>query len=206
MVDSTEVLTPDLTLMPGARGRDVKSLTRRLRLEGAWSYRGLARVYDGRVRTAVQRYQKRHGMPADGVARPALLARTQGKIVIVKHEFRLYAYRDGRLAATFPIAIGQPRYPSPTGSFVIVEKLKNPTWIPPNSPWAKGLEPIPPGSGNPLGTRWIGTSAPAVGIHGTPSDWTIGTAASHGCIRMHIPDVERLFEHVDVGETVVFRA
>jgi lipoprotein-anchoring transpeptidase ErfK/SrfK len=164
----------------------------------------VARVYDARVKAAVRRYQQRHGLPADGIARPALLLQTQGKLVIVKHEFRLRAYQDGRLVATFPVAIGQPAYPSPTGTFVITEKLKNPTWIPPNSPWAKGLEPIPPGSTNPLGTRWIGTSAPAVGIHGTPMDATIGTAASHGCIRMHIPDVEKLFDMVEVGETVQF--
>ncbi|MDX6647170.1 MAG: L,D-transpeptidase ErfK/SrfK [Miltoncostaeaceae bacterium] len=59
-----------------------------------------------------------------------------------------------------------------------------------------------PGPGNPLGTRWIGTSAPAVGIHGTPADYTIGSRASHGCIRMHIPDVEKLYEQVTVGMEV----
>ena len=182
------------------------SLTRRLRLEGAWKRKKLARTYDNRVVAAVKRYQKKNQMVQDGIARPALLLATQGKIIIDKSKFRLRAYRDGKLVATFPIAIGQRRYPSPTGTYVVTEKLKNPTWIPPNSPWAKGLEPIPPGSGNPLGTRWIGTSAPAVGIHGTPNNGSIGTAASHGCIRMHIPDVERLFQYVDVGETVVFRA
>ena len=206
LVDSTEKLSPKITLGPGAHGRDVLSLTRRLRLEGAWKRKKLARTYDNRVVAAVKRYQKKNHMVQDGVARPALLAATQGKIIIDKSKFRLRAYRDGKLVLTFPIAIGQAAYPSPTGTFVVTEKLKNPTWIPPNSPWAKGLEPIPPGSGNPLGTRWIGTSAPAVGIHGTPSNNSIGTAASHGCIRMHIPDVEKLFNYVDVGETVVFRA
>jgi lipoprotein-anchoring transpeptidase ErfK/SrfK len=206
LVDSTEKLKPNMTLRPGAVGRDVLSLTRRLRLEGAWKRKKLARTYDNRVIAAVKRYQKKNDMVQDGIARPALLAATQGKIIIDKSKFRLRAYRDGKLVLTFPIAIGQARYPSPTGTFVVTEKLKNPTWIPPNSPWAKGLEPIPPGSGNPLGTRWIGTSAPAVGIHGTPSSGSIGTAASHGCIRMHIRDVEKLFEFVDVGETVVFKA
>jgi lipoprotein-anchoring transpeptidase ErfK/SrfK len=206
LVDSTEKLKPTMTLRPGARGKDVISLTRRLRLEGAWPRKKLSRVYDKRVENAVIRYQKKNHLVPDGIARPALLTATQGKIVIDKSKFRLRAYRDGKLVATFPVAIGQPRFPSPTGSFVVTEKLKNPTWIPPNSPWAKGLEPIPPGSGNPLGTRWIGTSAPAVGIHGTPQAYTIGTAASHGCIRMRIPDVERLFNYVEVGETVVFRA
>jgi lipoprotein-anchoring transpeptidase ErfK/SrfK len=206
LVDSTEKLKPTMTLMPGARGKDVISLTRRLRLEGAWKRKKLSRVYDKRVENAVKRYQKHNKLVQDGIARPALLTATQGKIVIDKSKFRLRAYRDGKLVATFPVAIGQPAFPSPTGTYVVTEKLKNPTWIPPNSPWAKGLEPIPPGSGNPLGTRWIGTSAPAVGIHGTPQAFTIGHAASHGCIRMRIPDVERLFNYVDVGETVVFRA
>ncbi len=73
---------------------------------------------------------------------------------------------------------------------------------PPNSSWAKGLGPIPPGPGNPLGTRWMGTSAPFVGIHGTPADSTIGTRASHGCIRMHIHDAEALYDQVVVGMPV----
>jgi lipoprotein-anchoring transpeptidase ErfK/SrfK len=206
LIDSTEKLSPKITLGPGAHGRDVLSLTRRLRLEGAWKRKKLTRTYDNRVVAAVKRYQKQNKMVQDGIARPALLLATQGKIIIDKSKFRLRAYRDGKLVATFPIAVGQARYPSPTGTYVVTEKLRNPTWIPPNSPWAKGLEPIPPGSGNPLGTRWIGTSAPAVGIHGTPNNGSIGTAASHGCIRMHIPDVEKLFQYVDVGETVVFRA
>lgn len=203
-IDSTEVLDANLTYTRGARGKDVVSLTRRLRLEG--HYRGRARArFDGRVERAVRSYQKANALPVDGVVRSALITATNGKLIVEKSKFRVYAYRDGRLVATFPVAIGQPAYPSPTGTFVITEKLRNPSWIPPNSPWAKGLEPIPPGPSNPLGTRWIGTSAPAVGLHGTPQDWSIGTAASHGCIRMHISDVERLFELVEVGEPVVFR-
>ena len=203
-VDSTDVLAGALTLRTGARGADVRSLTRRLKVEGVWRGRPIAH-YTWRVERAVRAYQRTHGLAADGVARPDLLERTWGKIVVVKHLFRVFAYRDGRLVASLPIAIGQPAYPSPTGTFHVVEKIRNPTWIPPNSPWAQGLEPIPPGSTNPLGPRWIGTSAPAVGLHGTPQDWTIGTAASHGCIRMHIPDVIKLFEQVRVGETVEFR-
>jgi lipoprotein-anchoring transpeptidase ErfK/SrfK len=100
------------------------------------------------------------------------------------------------------VAIGQAEYPTPTGTYKIVTKQKNPTWNPPDSPWAEGLGQIPPGPGNPLGTRWIGTSAPAIGIHGTYADYSIGTAASHGCLRMHIPDVEELYEDVAVGMPV----
>ena len=63
-----------------------------------------------------------------------------------------------------------PAHPTPTGSYEVIAKIKNPTWVPPNSPWAAGLEPIPPGVSNPLGSRWIGTSAPNIGFHATPAD------------------------------------
>ena len=200
-VNSTEKLTNDLTLVPGARGGDVARLTRRLRIVHAWKG-PLSWKYDQRVFDAVKAYQAKIGLPADGIARPALLARTGGKIVVVEHEFKLYLYLDGKIAKTYPVAVGQPAYPTPTGDFVITDKIENPTWTPPNSPWAAGLEPIAAGPSNPLGTRWIGTSAPLVGIHGTPEDWSIGSAASHGCIRMHISDVEALYPHVTVGMPV----
>ena len=74
--------------------------------------------------------------------------------------------------------------------------------MPPNSPWAAGLEPIPPGVNNPLGTRWIGTSAPNIGFHATPADYSVGHAASHGCMRMHRADVERLYDLIRVGTPV----
>ena len=70
----------------------------------------------------------------------------------------------------------------------------------PRGPRAK--QPIPPGPGNPLGTRWMGISSPYVGIHGTPDAASIGYSASHGCIRMLIPQVEWLFEQVEVGTPV----
>jgi lipoprotein-anchoring transpeptidase ErfK/SrfK len=88
------------------------------------------------------------------------------------------------------------------GRFSILVKWKNPWWYPPNSPWAQGEKPVPPGPGNPLGTRWMGLSSPGVGIHGTPEDGSIGYSLSHGCIRMHIPQAEWLFDHVDVGTPV----
>ena len=88
---------------------------------------------------------------------------------------------------------------------MVTSKHMNPTWYPPNSDWAKDAEPIPPGTANPLGTRWIGTSAPGVGIHGTPDDSSIGSYASHGCIRMHIWDVEQLYEYVVIGMPVIIR-
>jgi lipoprotein-anchoring transpeptidase ErfK/SrfK len=79
---------------------------------------------------------------------------------------------------------------------------RNPWWRPPDSPWAKGLKPVPPGPGNPLGTRWMGLDASGVGMHGTPDAASIGYSASHGCIRMRIPDAEWLFDHVRIGTPV----
>ena len=73
-----------------------------------------------------------------------------------------------KVVRQFGVATGQAVYPTPLGTFQIVVKWKNPWWYPPASPWAKGEKPVPPGPGNPLGTRWMGLSAPGVGIHGTP--------------------------------------
>jgi len=111
--------------------------------------------------------------------------------------------RPARLVRAFPVATGQAIYPTPKGTFHIVVKWKNPTWYPPTQDaWARGLKPVPPGPGNPLGTRWMGLSAPGVGIHGTDEPGSIGYSESHGCIRMQVPDAEWLFDHVDVGSTV----
>ena len=107
-----------------------------------------------------------------------------------------------RLRRTFGVATGQSVYPTPIGRFTIVTKQRNPWWYPPNSSWARGQQPVPPGPGNPLGTRWMGLSASGVGIHGTPDSASIGYSASHGCIRMHIPSAEWLFNQVEVGTTV----
>jgi lipoprotein-anchoring transpeptidase ErfK/SrfK len=86
----------------------------------------------------------------------------------------------------------------------IVDKQRNPWWYPPTtSSWARGLKPIPPGPGNPLGTRWMGLDASGVGIHGTNAPASIGYSLSHGCIRMQVPQAEWLFQHVQPGTPVV---
>ena len=139
------------------------------------------------------------------VRRPkAHLTRTAFGPVVVIHRGRnqLLLYHGPRFWRAFTVATGQSAYPTPVGRFAIVVKWRNPWWYPPNSAWAQGLKPIPPGPGNPLGTRWMGLSAPGVGIHGTPDAAFIGYSASHGCIRMRIPEAEWLFDHVEIGTTV----
>ncbi len=207
-VQSTNRLTNDLSIGPGARGMVVRVLVRRLQSEGLWSKKAkkLPGRFDARVKAAVVAYQKQHGMPTDGIARPALLQATAGKLVVYRSRFQVWVWQNGAHVATFPIAVGMPGHETPLGTYSVIEKLKNPTWIPPNSPWAKGLEKIPPGATNPLGPRWIGTSAPAIGFHGTPQDSSVGTPASHGCMRMHFSDVVRMYEFVNVGEPVIINA
>jgi lipoprotein-anchoring transpeptidase ErfK/SrfK len=125
-------------------------------------------------------------------------------IVIHRGSNRLVLFKGEKPWRSFSVATGQAQYPTPTGSFSIVVMQKNPWWRPPpDSDWAQGLEPIPPGPGNPLGTRWMGLSAPLVGIHGTPDAASIGYSASHGCIRMLIPDATWLFDRVRIGTPVL---
>ncbi len=124
-------------------------------------------------------------------------------IVINRSANRLYLYDGAKVKHTFAVATGQSIYPTPRGRWHIVVKWKNPWWYPPvQDAWAKGLKPVPPGPSNPLGTRWMGLDAPGVGIHGTDEPGSIGYSASHGCIRMQVPDAEWLFNQVDVGTTV----
>jgi hypothetical protein len=124
-------------------------------------------------------------------------------IVIERGSNRLLFYKNLKLTRTFHVATGQAAYPTPIGNFEIVNMQRNPWWYPPEgSAWAQGEQPVPPGPGNPLGTRWMGISAPYVGIHGTPDAASVGYSASHGCIRMLIPEAEWLFNHVDLGTPV----
>jgi lipoprotein-anchoring transpeptidase ErfK/SrfK len=123
-------------------------------------------------------------------------------IVIHRGSNELHLYDGAQPWQTFPVATGQSIYPTPLGSWHIVDMQRNPWWRPPDSAWAQGLKPIPPGPGNPLGTRWMGLDAAGVGMHGTPDAASIGYSASHGCIRMRIPDAEWLFDHVHIGTPV----
>jgi lipoprotein-anchoring transpeptidase ErfK/SrfK len=128
--------------------------------------------------------------------------RYDGAIVILRGSNRLQLYNRVKLVRTFGIATGQSSFPTPLGSYEIVNMQRNPWWYPPPSDWAADSDPVPPGPGNPLGTRWMGISAPYVGIHGTPDAASIGYSASHGCIRMRIADAEWLFRRVKVGMPV----
>ena len=114
-------------------------------------------------------------------------------------------FRRGKLARTYTVAVGSPEFPTPVGRYVVQSMQKNPAWNVPNSEWAGSLagETIPGGDPrNPLVARWIGFNG-SVGFHGTASSGSLGTAASHGCIRMAPGDVIDLFERVSTGTPVL---
>jgi lipoprotein-anchoring transpeptidase ErfK/SrfK len=139
--------------------------------------------------------------------KPDVADRDLGKTIILRvSQNRLYLYSGLKLERSYSVATGQLGiYPTPLGHWTIINKRINPTWVnPAKDTWGAG-EPdfIPPGPDNPLGTRALDLDAPGIRIHGTPDDASIGTYASHGCIRMHIPDSEDLFDRVDVGTPVI---
>ena len=128
-------------------------------------------------------------------------------ITIDRDHFRLRLFKGLKFVKGYGVAVGQPAYPTPTGLFAIQSKQVNPTWTAPNSPWAGEMAGQSVGGGaanNPLKARWMGVNG-SVGIHGTGEPWSIGTRASHGCIRMTVSDVIDLFGRVSIGAPVLIK-
>ncbi len=124
-------------------------------------------------------------------------------IVVQLQKFRLDLYKGSAITHQFPVGVGALRFPTPPGAYYVKSKAVNPTWRNPGSAWARAMPSyIGPGPRNPLGTRALRLDRGALVIHGTPQPWTIGTRASHGCIRMRRADVEALFELVPEGTPV----
>jgi hypothetical protein len=203
VVDSSEDLATVAGLRSGARGSDVTTLRRELAGTGIDVPR-VGAIYDEHVVAAVREFQASNELAVDGVAGAATLAALTFRIEVDQSEHQLRLMRFGRSELTVAVAVGSKKYPTPNGEFRILDKQKDPTWNPPDSEWARGKKPIPPGPDNPLGTRWMGLGD-ALGIHGTNSPASLGFSVTHGCIRLSIPDVERLFELVPSGTKVVIR-
>jgi lipoprotein-anchoring transpeptidase ErfK/SrfK len=132
-----------------------------------------------------------------------LAAKNPFFIVISRGERRLRLFRHLRLAKIYTIAVGRIGLETPAGLYHIIDKEIDPSWHVPNSAWAGSLagRVIPPGPDDPLKARWMGIYDGA-GIHGTDDIGSLGTAASHGCIRMSIPDVEELYDIVPMHAPV----
>jgi lipoprotein-anchoring transpeptidase ErfK/SrfK len=134
------------------------------------------------------------------------LSKAYGTIITIdRGNFKLRLFKNLKLSKSYGVAVGMPAYPTPTGRFSIANKAVNPAWTAPNSPWAGAYanETVAGGSAeNPLKARWMGI-ANGVGIHGTGAPGSIGSRASHGCIRMTVPDVVDLYPRVPVGTPVL---
>ena len=121
------------------------------------------------------------------------------EIVLNIPEYTLQLIDGQRVLKQYEVAVGTSIEQTPVGKFAVFYKEINPTWYP-----ASGFvdkTPVPPGPDNPLGSRWI-EFAPAFGIHGTHKVWTVDYPVSGGCVRMYNPDVEELYELVDIGTPV----
>jgi len=124
-------------------------------------------------------------------------------LTLDRSTYTLRLWEDLKLAETYTVAVGQEGLETPEGLYAIQEKEENPTWHVPDSDWAGSLagQTIPPGPSNPIKARWMAIYEGA-GIHGTEETYSLGSAASHGCVRMAIPDVEELYDQVEVGTPI----
>jgi lipoprotein-anchoring transpeptidase ErfK/SrfK len=202
----------DRRLRRAARDSRIVITLRRVRITHSRTGRDIdGRALAGRVAGAlVDPRITRVFKPALRTVKPKLTADRARKlaatvITIDQSSFTLRLFKGLRQRKAYKVAVGQPTYPTPNGRFAIQSKQINPVWSVPNSPWAGELAGTTVGGGsaaNPLKARWMGI-ANGVGIHGTGQDYSIGTRASHGCIRMHVSDVIALYRRVPVGTPVL---
>ena len=132
-------------------------------------------------------------------------AANQTVVTVSKSSTTVRLFVRGELQKTYSVAVGSAEYPTPAGQFTVQTMQVDPPWNVPNSEWAGDLagQTIPGGApNNPLVARWIGFNG-AVGFHGTADGGSIGSAASHGCVRMNPADVIDLYDRVRIGTTVL---
>ena len=124
-------------------------------------------------------------------------------IVVDRSNFTLTLYENLKLTEEYTVAIGAAGFDTPVGEYAIQNKQVDPVWNVPDSDWAGSLAgtTVPPGPDNPLKARWMGIYDGA-GIHGTDDVGSLGSAASHGCVRMAVDDVIDLYDQVDVGTPI----
>jgi lipoprotein-anchoring transpeptidase ErfK/SrfK len=154
--------------------------------------------------TAGRRFHARVHRVRPSVTRDKLADRYSTLIMVDRKDFRLTLYKRLKAVKTYGIAVGRVGLETPAGLYHIQNKAIDPAWHVPNSAWAGKLagKVIPGGApDNPIKSRWMGIFDGA-GIHGTSEDSSIGSAASHGCIRMRIPEVKVLYDEVPVGAPV----
>lgn len=185
---------------PYLRGPDVMEIQERL-IELGYATGGIDGFYGPLTVRAVQNFQKTRGINPDGIVGLVTLAELSGRqeqsvgartpppkgkisILIDTEKKRLTVYSDGRIYKVYKVAVGTPDTPTPLGDWMVRRK---------STDWGGGF-----------GTRWIELNVPwgYFGIHGTNRAWSIGSRASHGCIRMFNRDVEELYDWISSGVPV----
>jgi len=148
-------------------------------------------------------------LPIDAVSPKVLESSFKRAIVVSLSQCRVRLFEGGKLIKSYLCAPGRPAWPTPTGDFSIVRKLANSPWYNPHSTWSASMpDVIPGGPGNPMGDRKIGIDYPGIFLHGIPASEysSIGTHASHGCMRMMPSAVHDLYGRVKVGDPVFIRS
>lgn len=169
----------------GTRGQDVKHLQERLNTLGFDA--GLQDgIFGARTQQAVIQFQTSKGLESDGIVglttyRALFDLEGRARVLINLAQRRLYLYLDDVLQSSYPVAIGKPSTPTPTGTYAVTEKAMNP--------------------GGVFGTRWI-RFFEDYGIHGTNNPASIGQAVSNGCVRMFNDDVNFIYAVVTIGTEV----
>lgn len=176
----------------------VKPVNGRVVLKG-----GAGRLLARAVRSTLATRAKQVVTTPFAVKVPAVTLSNLGKAILInRSRFSVKLYRGAKIEKTYRCAVGRAQYPTPTGKFKVTGKVKNPSWHNPGSAWAANMPSyIGPGPNNPLGLAAIYLSAPGIRIHGVPASelGSIGSPASHGCIRMSNHDALDLYPRVAVG-------
>jgi lipoprotein-anchoring transpeptidase ErfK/SrfK len=190
--DATISPTPtSLNTVPGSDGVALLNDKLRTELNGA-----IESPHDRTVQAPVQKLKP-------DVTTDELASQYPTYLTIDRGNFTLRLWQNLKLAKSYTVAVGQQGLETPAGIYSIDDKQVNPSWHVPDSAWAGDLagQVIPPGPDDPLKARWMGFYNGA-GIHGTDDVASLGTAASHGCIRMSVPDVIELYDQVPLGTPI----
>ena len=188
-----ELSFPSLEQVKEQTGVQVRAAALQRRIAQALTVPGV----DRQVKAAVRVIQPK-------VTQAELAQKYPSILVADRANFKLRLYRNLKLQKEYTVAVGALGFDTPAGLYHIQNKAVNPAWSVPNSDWAGSLAgtTVPGGvPENPLKARWLGIYDGA-GIHGTDQTYSLGTAASHGCIRMAIPDVIELYDQVPVGAPI----
>lgn len=185
----------DVVIRPSSPGRTID--TRKLRADVRRALASATRYADRTITAPIQTLRPK-------VSGTQLAARYPVLLKVDRGRFRIALYKKLKPVQVYPIAVGQAGLETPPGLYKIQNKAVNPAWHVPNSAWAGDLAgTVVPGGvpSNPLKARWLGVYD-GVGVHGTDARGSIGTNASHGCIRMLVEDVVKLYDEVPVGTPI----